>query len=285
MRIRTIKPDFWQSETVGALSRNARLLMIGMLNRSDDDGRFRAHPAQIRGELFCFDEDVSIADVASWLGEIEQAGVIQLYEVDGTRYGCFPKFGEHQKIDKRRKSDLPEPNATLVADPKPNKGCSAPAVSDHGETVGVGMEGNGKGMEGKGMEVPDPSGSGDPPADELFDQWWAVYPKKVGKQAAHRAWKKLRPGPRTLAPRLIAAARAFAAAVRNPQFVPNPATWLNEGRWDDDLKDSAACKFSGKGATGASHSTALVRHNTDVEFGDPRCNCATCKHHRSEGAA
>lgn len=148
MRIRTIKPAFWQSETVGSLSRDARLLMIGMFNRADDDGRFRAHPAQIRGELFPFDEDITAANVSTWLAELEAAGVVQLYAVDGTRYGHFPKFGEHQKIDKRRQSDLPVPNADLVANPKPNKGCAAPALSNHGETERVGMEGNG--MEGNG---------------------------------------------------------------------------------------------------------------------------------------
>ncbi|KKK60207.1 hypothetical protein LCGC14_3026700, partial [marine sediment metagenome] len=37
-RIRTVKPDFWTSEDVAAVSRNARLLFIGLLNFADDVG-------------------------------------------------------------------------------------------------------------------------------------------------------------------------------------------------------------------------------------------------------
>ena len=42
MRIRTIKPSFWGSPTIAPLSRDARLVAIGLMSYADDDGRFLA---------------------------------------------------------------------------------------------------------------------------------------------------------------------------------------------------------------------------------------------------
>jgi hypothetical protein len=62
-----------------------------------------------------------------------------------------------------------------------------------------------------------------------------VYPRKSGKRAALKAWKK--PG-RPPTDRLIAAVQAQAESADwrrdGGQYVPNPATWLNQGRWDDE---------------------------------------------------
>ena len=41
-RIRTIKPEFPQSETIGRLSRDARLLFLQLFTLVDDAGRARA---------------------------------------------------------------------------------------------------------------------------------------------------------------------------------------------------------------------------------------------------
>jgi hypothetical protein len=67
-----------------------------------------------------------------------------------------------------------------------------------------------------------------------FDIFWSIYPRRTGKQAAKASFEKavkavgldkVMDGVRTLAndPNLPA-----------EQFIPNPATWLNQGRWDDD---------------------------------------------------
>jgi hypothetical protein len=74
---------------------------------------------------------------------------------------------------------------------------------------------------------------------DQFERFWAVYPKKVGKQDARRAWEKIKPTPDdALTDRMIAAAEEQA---RSPQwrkddgrFIPHPATWLNRGSWEDE---------------------------------------------------
>jgi DNA-binding transcriptional ArsR family regulator len=68
---------------------------------------------------------------------------------------------------------------------------------------------------------------------ELFDVFYAAYPRHTGRQAARRAWDK---AVRDTTPeRLLAGAQRFAADPnRDPTYTPHPATWLNAGRWDDE---------------------------------------------------
>lgn len=108
-RIRTIKPELWEDEIVGSLSRDARLLFIGLISLADDDGRFRARPSNIRAELYRYDEDLTNVEVQSWLQELEQVNRIQLYEAQGQSYGVVCNFKRHQKIDKATQSRLPAP--------------------------------------------------------------------------------------------------------------------------------------------------------------------------------
>lgn len=67
-----------------------------------------------------------------------------------------------------------------------------------------------------------------------FDDFWAVYPRKVDKIRAQKAWesaiKKSAP------PDLVSAASRYAEsrADEDPKFTVHPATWLNGERWDDE---------------------------------------------------
>lgn len=72
---------------------------------------------------------------------------------------------------------------------------------------------------------------------EGFANFWKSYPKKVGKDAAETAWKRKVKSPETIKAILEAVktqAQSDAWKKDGGQFVPNPATWLNQGRWKDD---------------------------------------------------
>lgn len=107
-RIRTVKPDAWQDERLAGVSRDARLLWTVLLTLCDDEGRFRALPAVIFGHGYPLDDD-ALTLIPRWLDELEGAGLIEVYEVDGGRFGCFPKWGRHQRISKPTPSKLPPP--------------------------------------------------------------------------------------------------------------------------------------------------------------------------------
>ena len=68
-----------------------------------------------------------------------------------------------------------------------------------------------------------------------FDVFWIAYPKKTGKAAALKAWSKLKPKP--LEECLIALAwqrHSEQWTKDGGQYVPNPSTYLTQGRWMDE---------------------------------------------------
>jgi len=77
-----------------------------------------------------------------------------------------------------------------------------------------------------------------PPAATLtaFDEFWKSYPRKVGKGDARRAWAKAKLDGK-LAVILAAVVRQKGAdqwRKDGGQFIPNPATWLRQERWEDE---------------------------------------------------
>jgi len=84
-----------------------------------------------------------------------------------------------------------------------------------------------------------PQGAGaeiwDKPA---WDRFWAIYPRKVDKAKAIRAWNKLK-ADRKLMQIMSAALKAQRASEEwrrdNGRAIPYPSTWLNNRRWEDEL--------------------------------------------------
>ena len=70
-----------------------------------------------------------------------------------------------------------------------------------------------------------------------FDRFWGAYPRHQGKEAARKAWAKIRPDDALLAEMLAALERQRASDQwrrDGGQFIPYPATWLNGRRWEDE---------------------------------------------------
>ena len=72
-----------------------------------------------------------------------------------------------------------------------------------------------------------------------FEDFWNAYPKKTGKKAAEKAWIKARDRPDT--PEVLDALEQQKCSAQwrkdGGQFIPNPATWINQGRWQDELEN------------------------------------------------
>lgn len=86
--------------------------------------------------------------------------------------------------------------------------------------------------------------------DELFEEFWKTYPKKVGKDDARKAFDKRNPTHALVDVMLVAIATAKVTEqwLRDKgQFIPNPATWLNHGRWKDEGVQIAAAVTSATG--------------------------------------
>lgn len=106
-RIRTIKPSFWSSRTAALVSREARLLAVGLISFADDDGRFLASNGAITGYVYPNDDDVTPAKLKRWMGELEKVGFAVFYEVEGIKYGAV-NF-THQRISHPNPSTFPPP--------------------------------------------------------------------------------------------------------------------------------------------------------------------------------
>lgn len=83
------------------------------------------------------------------------------------------------------------------------------------------------------------------PLDVAFDEWYALYPIKKGKQAARRAYAKAARQAPTEA--IIAGLRSQLASMqvlvdeakregRRRPFIVDPARWLNDGSWEDEYR-------------------------------------------------
>lgn len=73
---------------------------------------------------------------------------------------------------------------------------------------------------------------------EEFMAFWSDYPKKVGKGNAFRSYCKARRSGVTK-DRILGGLRSQLKSLeaRDKKYRPNPSTWLNGGRWEDDASD------------------------------------------------
>ena len=80
-------------------------------------------------------------------------------------------------------------------------------------------------------------------AEELFAEFWEAYPRKVGKDAVKKLFLRKAVDESLLAEMLAAIAEQAATEQWRKdggQFIPNPATWLNQGRWQDEVPQAAS---------------------------------------------
>ena len=76
------------------------------------------------------------------------------------------------------------------------------------------------------------------PVTDMFEEFWKAYPKKVGKGYAQECFKKIKPSRKLLDTMLEAIAKQKKSDMwkrDKGQYIPNPSTWLNQKRWEDDL--------------------------------------------------
>jgi hypothetical protein len=69
-------------------------------------------------------------------------------------------------------------------------------------------------------------------AEPLFDEFWAVYPLKVGKGAARKAFRHA--CTRASADTIIDGVERYVLTKPDPKFTKHPATWLNSDCWLDE---------------------------------------------------
>ena len=71
-----------------------------------------------------------------------------------------------------------------------------------------------------------------------FDAFWSIYPRKVGKGAAKKSFERaiLKTDLKTILDAVEAQRQSPQWQRDGGQFIPHPATWLNQERWDDEVE-------------------------------------------------
>ena len=238
-RKRMIAPNIWESQSFNRLSMTARMLFIGLFSNADDEGRGVAHPARLRSTIFPYD-DMLIDAISSAMDECAAQVGIRFYEVDGDRFYQLDNWLKWQRIDKPTPSILPPPPCEDSNSPNDLGALAEPSPSNLGAVPPNIIKGNiskEKITEQRARE----KSADNPPRhtaqDARFEEFWSAYPKRVGRGAALKAYRRIKVTDdlhRKMLTAIKAAQRSEQWRRDGGQFIPNPATWLNQERWDDE---------------------------------------------------
>jgi hypothetical protein len=134
-RIRTIKPEFWDSPSVAQVSPWSRLLFIAMWNWADDHGRGTANLKELEG--FAFPNDTKFTDRSGntvhfrdLVAEVAEAFGVLFYTVRGRPYYEIPSWDDHQRNERRSKgSKHPSPQVDGAVAEIPSVDAETPRTS------------------------------------------------------------------------------------------------------------------------------------------------------------
>jgi len=210
---RIVREGIITSEPVNSLGWPEEVFYRRLLSVVDDYGRFSGNPTLLRAACYPLQIDkVGNRDIAKWLTECVRAGLVKAYTVNRKEYIEVTKFGQQVRA---KSSKYPDPTDTCVADAMQVSSTSEQVIADAHLDVDVFGVANGR---------------------SRFLEFWHEYPRKVGKGAAEKAWDHIHPDV-VLADRILAAV-ASAQWSNETKFIPHPATWLNEKRWEDEPSEA-----------------------------------------------
>lgn len=121
---RMLKESIRTSRTVNAMTDFQFRVWAYLITYVDDYGCGSADPELLKGLVFPRRKRLSESDIKDALDGLAGMGCIHLYDVDGESYFCFPNWGEHQRVQAKKRK-FPEP-------PKLN-GNSRKVTVSHGE--------------------------------------------------------------------------------------------------------------------------------------------------------
>jgi hypothetical protein len=246
-RIRSIKPDFFTSETVASLPLSARLTFVGLWTYVDDNGVGLDNEMLINAAIWPLEDDPleTLARTRVDLASLSRIGLVTRYEDSRKRYLYVTSWDEHQKVDHPRKPRYPRPdaNGNVIPLTSGNGAVDKTLATDSRQTRDrlAPEQGSGIRDQGSGNPPKPPAGgkhigrqSYGHDDDPAFGHFWSVFPKKKGKAAAYAAWQKALA--RDIDPNvIIKAAECYRDdPSRDPGKTKYPQGWLNDERYADE---------------------------------------------------
>lgn len=110
-RKRFVDPEMWRDPAVSKMTRDERLMFVGLITIADDEGRLAASPAALQGALYPNDPSVSPNRVRRWRdGIVAKLPNVHLYAHDGVEYVSLRRWERYQKPSHPTPSKLPKPS-------------------------------------------------------------------------------------------------------------------------------------------------------------------------------
>lgn len=213
------------------LSWAARGVLVFLLGKPD---HWRVSPAHLRGETATSAKPTGRDGIYGLLDELIKAGYVrreQLRAEGGV-------LGEVTYLV----SETPLPASPYPAEPHP----ANPTL--------VSIEGK-QGLSG--------AVSTDPTADaqaDLFEKFYSLYPRKTKKPSAFRAWKKQKITASDFG-QIVESLARWVTSIEwkksGGQFIPYPATWLNDRQWEDEVPASISAPSRHTGLDKIDHTAGL----------------------------
>ena len=225
---RIIKESICTSDSIDSLGWFEEVLFYRLIVNCDDFGRFDGRIAVIKNRLFPLKENLTLKNVEAAINKLARTGLISLYyDVDGKPFLLLPTWNEHQNVRAKR-SRYPEPVNICKQ-----------MISDESRCSRNPIQSNPNPIRESESESESNAAARKAEREKAFADFWTAYPRKVGKQDARKAFEKV---PFDALSALIPAVEQQKKSKQwkkdDGQYIPNPATWLNQGRWEDQLDEA-----------------------------------------------
>ena len=247
MRIRSLKPEFFDSPSTATAGPWARILFMGMWCMADDWGVGPANPKELAASIFPNDDQWTSKELPSLCKEVADSYGVVFYTHRGRPYFQIPTWEDHQITQRRAKRRYPtadDPESVLdQASPElPSIRKELPCIDKEKSSSEQGNRGSGeqgnRGTSAARKTTPKPK----PVEPDTFPDWYQAYPRHEGRAKAVEAYiKALSTVDADTLHQAAVHTAAYHAREHTPaKYIPLPATWLNQGRWTDDSAKAPA---------------------------------------------
>ncbi|MFI5284123.1 MAG: hypothetical protein ACHQ0J_13485 [Candidatus Dormibacterales bacterium] len=163
-RIRTLKPEIWDSRDFRALDNLGKLTFIALISNADDEGRLKTNAAHL-ADLYRLGEADAI-QVA--LDQLQRQDMVTCYQIGRDDFIQVTHFAEHQYVQKPTPSTIAPPPLPIAV---PETSSSAPEGSGRIGSEGIVSDRIGRDRIGKTDSTANGAGTS---VDESFLAWKAI---------------------------------------------------------------------------------------------------------------
>lgn len=257
-RIRTVKPKFFDDLKIGKLTRDARLVYIGLWVFADDCGVVIGNMVWLKSKIFPYDQ-IQVQQFEKWIKELEIIGFIYLFSYQGEEFIYLPTFSRHQVINKPNFEDLNIPKEVLDK--------QLQRITEQSRINPVSITEQSVPIKGEEKEIEEDNISHDVRVcddDAEFNKFWDMYDKKRGDKAKVKA--KFCKLSRADKDKIFSTLPTYVESTPDKTYRKDPMTYLNNKSWNDEIIDRNGTR---------QQSTANRQSNNLSQFRDPSRHYAT----------